>query len=128
MWCFMSNSSPGPQIAFRFKIRCMVPLKWQLEEFFLSAAAAFLSDVLRCLGGASGPGVCWSRGSTLNLDLNSDTAPVQKYLALSVLEFMVSDWEGSGYIVFFFNLTQSGNSIIELPCTLNLICKGKQLF
>ena len=28
---------------------------------------------------------------------------------------------------FYFNLNQSGNSIIELPCALNLISKGKQL-
>ena len=37
-------------------------------------------------------------GSTLNLELNLDTAAsVQKYLAWSVLEFMVSDLERSGY-------------------------------
>ena len=29
--------------------------------------------------------------------------------------------------VFSLTWTQSGNSIIEFPCTLNLICKGKQL-
>ena len=34
VWCFMSNSSPGPQIVFHFKIRCMFPLKWQFGEFF----------------------------------------------------------------------------------------------
>ena len=39
----------------------------------------------------------WSWGSTLNLELNLDTAPVQKYLPWSVLELMVSDLEGSGY-------------------------------
>ena len=31
------------------------------------------------------------------------------------------------YGVFSLTWTQSGNSIIELSCTLNLICKGKQL-
>ena len=25
VWCFMSNSGPGPQIIFHFEIRCMVP-------------------------------------------------------------------------------------------------------
>ena len=51
VWCFMSNSSPGPQIAFHFKIKCMVPLKWKLGEFSPSAAAAFLCDAFGCLVG-----------------------------------------------------------------------------
>ena len=35
MWCLMLNSSPGPQIVFHCKIKCMVPLNaWQFEEFF----------------------------------------------------------------------------------------------
>ena len=33
----------------------------------------------------------------------------------------------ANYGVFSLTWTQSGNSIIELPCTLNLICKRKQL-
>ena len=49
VWCFMSNSSPGPQIVFCFKMRCMVPLKWRFGEF-PSAAAAFLCVALGRLG------------------------------------------------------------------------------
>ena len=87
----------------------MVPLKWQLGEFFPSAAAAFLCGAFGCLGGASGPGVCWSLRSTLSLEINLDTAPVQKYFPWSVFGFMVSDWEGSGhsfYSISFFSLSQ----------------------
>ena len=57
------------------------PLKIASGEFFLSAAAAaFLCDALGCLSGAPEPEGCWSRGSTLNLKINLDTAPVQNYL------------------------------------------------
>ena len=69
VWSFMSKTSPGPQIVSHFKIRCMVPLKWHFREFFPSVAAAFLCIALGCLGEASEPGVCWRRGSTLNLEL-----------------------------------------------------------
>ena len=69
----------------------MVPLKWQFEEFFPNDAAAFLCIALGSLGDALEPGVCWSWESTLNLELNLNTAPVKKYLLLSVLGFMVLD-------------------------------------
>ena len=57
MWCFMLNSSPGPQIVFLCKIKCMIPLKWQFEEFFPSVAAAFLCVGLGRLRETAEPGV-----------------------------------------------------------------------
>ena len=69
MWCFMLNSSPGPQIVFHCIIKCMVPLKWQFRELFPSVAAAFLCVALGCLKEASEPGVRWSQGSSLNFEL-----------------------------------------------------------
>ena len=81
MWCFMLNSSPGPQIVFHSKIKCMVPLKWQVEEFFPSVAAAFLCVALGCLKETSEPGVRWSQGSSLNFELKLRHSASEKYLA-----------------------------------------------
>ena len=81
MWCFMLNSSPGPQIVFHHKIKCMVPLKWQVKEFFLSVAAAFLCVALGHLKETSEPGVCWSQGSSLNFELKLRYSASEKYLA-----------------------------------------------
>ena len=89
VWCFMSNSSSGPQIVSHFRIRFMVPLKWHSIEFFPSAAAAFLCIAPGRLGEASEPGVCWSRGSTLNLELKLRHSASRSCIVL--LGFMVSD-------------------------------------
>ena len=88
-WCFMSNSSPGLPIVSHFKIRCMVPLKWHFREFFPSIAAAFLCIAPGRLGEASEPGVCWSRGSTLNLEVKLRHRASESCIVL--LGFMVSD-------------------------------------
>ena len=80
MWCFMLNSGPGLQIVFHCKIKCMVLLKWQFEEFFQSVAAAFLCVALGRLRETLEPGVRWSQGSSLNLCSSLDTAPEENIL------------------------------------------------
>ena len=97
----------------------MVPLKWQFEEFFPSVAAAFLCVALGRLRKTSEPGVRWSEGSSLNFELKLRHSASEKYSALSVLGFTVSDWDGSGYSFYsiFFRM-----DLFETHKPLNPVC------
>ena len=61
---------------------------------------------------------------------NHDTEAQQRGIKFFVFQNLFHELHSfywRTYSVFSLTWTQSGISIIELPCTLNSICKGKQL-